>query len=241
MMGNPWFCFKQFTVYQKVNAMKVTTDACLFGSLFPEYYPSGGLNMLDIGTGTGLLALMLAQKNADAKITAVEINEDFAEEAARNISGSPFFRQIKLVKTNILDFVPGQPFHHIVCNPPFYENQLASPEKNRNLAHHASALGIRALVGWVKKWLHQSGTAMLLIPYYREQEIMQEITRQKMDVSMIIRVRQTPGHAFFRSILHFVHESGFDTPHEKTITIKDAQNDYTPEFTRLLAPFYLHL
>jgi tRNA1Val (adenine37-N6)-methyltransferase len=240
-MGNPWFRLKQFTVHQKVNAMKVTTDACLFGSLFPEYHPSAGLHMLDIGTGTGLLALMLAQKNVDAKITAVEINEDFAQEAESNFSRSPFSGQIKLVTTNILDFIPKQPFHHIVCNPPFYENQLASPEKSRNLAHHASALSMQALIGWIKKWLHTNGSASLLIPFYRETEIIRQISELNMYVSIIIRIRQTPMHNFFRSILHFTQENDYLSPHEQSITIKDAQNRYSPEFSLLLAPFYLHL
>jgi tRNA1Val (adenine37-N6)-methyltransferase len=240
-MGNTWFKFKQFTVHQQKNAMKVTTDACLFGSLFPHFQPSDGIKMLDIGTGTGLLSLMAAQKNPGAHITAVEINQDFAEEASGNFVQSPFSDRIGLVVSNILDYQPVEPFTFIFSNPPFFEKQLPSPKAEKNLVHHSSDLTIEALLFWIKKWLHPLGTASILIPYYREEEIIRQITGLNMKVSVIFRLKQTPAHPYFRSILRF---QKINTKEERIVidfNIKDAQNQYTKEFAHLLNPFYLNL
>lgn len=239
-MGNHWFQFKRFTIYQEKNAMKVSTDSCLFGALLPSYTPSCGLKMLDIGTGTGLLALMLAQKNPNAHIEAFEINRDFAQEAQLNFSNSPFSRQIRLFVTDVFDVLPTQTFHHIACNPPFYENQLPSPETGRNLAHHSSRFTLEKLFGWIKPRLHENGTGSILIPYYREKEAIAYLTTHNLAPSIIIRIQQTPKHPFFRSIIHFIHWQQNVTAVEQSITIKELNNEYSETFTRLLKPFYLH-
>jgi tRNA1Val (adenine37-N6)-methyltransferase len=239
-MGNQWFQFKQFKIYQEKNAMKVATDSCLFGALLPSYTPSNGLKMLDIGTGTGLLTLMMAQKNPNAQITALEINAEFAEEARTNFSNAPFSSQISLFVTDVFDFLPVEPFHHIVCNPPFYENQLNSPNSGKNLAHHSSQFNLENLLGWIKPMLHESGTGSILLPCYREKELMEYLTTHELVPTMIIRIQQTPKHDYFRSIIHFVHNYPNATLVEQTITIRNLNNEYSKIFTRLLKPFYLH-
>jgi tRNA1Val (adenine37-N6)-methyltransferase len=240
-MANSWFRFKQFTVHQQHSAMKVTTDACLFGALLSNFQPSEGIRMLDIGTGTGLLSLMAAQKNPGAHITAIEINKEAAEEAARNFAQSPFAANIQLEVANILDYYPSAPFHYIFSNPPFYEHQLKSADPGKNLAHHASALTMQELLKWIKQWLHPLGTASLLIPHYREEELSNRISQLDMEVPVVHRVRQTPEHPYFRSIICIEKKKQTLQQREVELTIKDSNNQYSEAFTHLLSPFYLKL
>ena len=238
-MANTWFQFKQFTVHQQYAAMKVTTDSCIFGSIQPHFQPSEGIRMLDIGAGTGLLSLMVAQNNPGATIIAVEIDGAAAAEAAVNIAASPFSRNIKLVERNILNFTPEEKYHHIFCNPPFYEKQLLSPNKGKNVAHHADDLTMAKLIPLIKKWLLPAGTASLLIPFYRENEGLELINAQNLHPLSIIRVKQTPAHNPFRSILMFSQKKQECSKNE--ITIRDMENQYTPDFICMLKPFYMNL
>jgi tRNA1Val (adenine37-N6)-methyltransferase len=238
-MANSWFQFKQFTIHQQHAAMKVTTDSCLFGALQPHFQPSDSIKMLDIGAGTGLVSLMVAQYNPGANITAVEIDTATAAEALENIARSPFSRNIKVVNKDIVNFLPDEKYHHIICNPPFYENQLSSPSKQKNIAHHAESLTMEILVPLIKKWLTPTGTASLLIPFYRENEVIQLGILEKLFNTTIIRFKQTPAHTPFRSILIFSQKKVEFCQAE--ITIRDKENQYTPEFKALLQPFYLNL
>jgi tRNA1Val (adenine37-N6)-methyltransferase len=238
-MANTWFQFKQFKVHQQYAAMKVTTDSCLFGAMQPHFQPSEGISMLDIGAGTGLLSLMVAQNNPGAAITAVEIDGVTASEAAENIAASPFNQHIKVIESDILNFTPEENYHHIFCNPPFYEKQLLSPNMGKNVAHHANGLTLEMLIPLIRKWLLPTGTASVLIPFYRENEVIQLSKAQNLNALSIIRVKQTPAHQPFRSILNF-------TPRKQAcitteLTIRAIDNEYTPDFIRLLEPFYLNL
>lgn len=238
-MANTWFQFKQFMVRQQYASMKVTTDSCLFGSIQPIFQPSEGISMLDIGAGTGLLSLMVAQNNPGATITAVEINGATAAEAAENIAASSFSRNITVVESNILNFTPNEKYHHIFCNPPFYENQLLSPSKGKNVAHHTDGLTLAMLIPLIEKWLLPTGTASLLIPFYRENEVLELINTNNLVPSSIIRVKQSPAHKPFRSILMFCQKE--QECYQTEIIIRNKENQYTPDFIRLLKPFYLNL
>src|SRR5690349_10557815 len=127
-MPNPYFRFKQFTVYHQHNAMKVTTDACLFGAWVAEQMHNEKdkvQSLLDIGTGTGLLSLMIAQKN-EVNIDAIEIDKASAEEANENIQNAPWKEHITIQHQDILEYHPGRLYDAIICNPPFYENEWTS-------------------------------------------------------------------------------------------------------------------
>ncbi len=239
-MGNSWFQFRQFTVHQKKAAMKVTTDGCLFGALQPPF-PEGGKGkiILDIGTGTGLLSLMTAQLNPFASITALEIEPGAAREAADNISGSPFKDCVQVVLQDVLVYKPAGRFHLIICNPPFHESQLSSPDKNRNMAHHSATLQLGQIFQLAVSWLDKDGVLSLLLPFYREEEARQLGIPQGLLCKKIIRVRQTQKHDFFRTVLFFGKEKAPFQMEE--ITIRLDNNTYSPEFKALLKPFYLNL
>jgi len=121
--------------------MKVTTDACLFGSLLPTSSRGGGIrNVLDIGTGTGLLSLMYAQKNHNARIDAIEIDEDAYQQAKENITASPWADRIEIFRGDAKEFNFPIQYDIIISNPPFYEKELMSDDAKKNIASHNEGL-----------------------------------------------------------------------------------------------------
>jgi tRNA1Val (adenine37-N6)-methyltransferase len=139
-MPNRFFAFKQFTILQDKCAMKVCTDAWLFGAILANYLQKQKLNSLaDIGTGTGLLSLMVAQKNK-CLIDAYEIDENAAFQAEHNFNRSPWHAQLRLIKANIKTLNINKSYDWIFCNPPFYENRLKRNNEHKNIAMHSQEL-----------------------------------------------------------------------------------------------------
>jgi tRNA1Val (adenine37-N6)-methyltransferase len=170
-MANTHFQFKQFIVHQDKAAMKVTTDSCLFGGWVAEELSAEkdeGKNILDIGTGTGLLSLMLAQKTS-GDIDALEIDKEAYEQAIANVSSSPWKERIRVMLQDASSFLSKKKYNTIISNPPFYENELKSPDSKRNIAHH-SGLSLNHLLSVVKENLEERGTFYLLLPYKRIEE-----------------------------------------------------------------------
>ncbi|MBA4166660.1 MAG: methyltransferase, partial [Chitinophagaceae bacterium] len=147
-MPNSYFRFRRFTVWQDRCAMKVCTDACLFGAwLANEVHDA--VHVLDIGTGTGLLSLMFAQ-NSSASVNALEIDKDASVQAAENFNSSPWAYRLKVIDKSVQDYTaafPGTSLYDLVfSNPPFYSNDLKSSDSRRNLAQHSEALSLEELV-----------------------------------------------------------------------------------------------
>ena len=167
MRRKEYFEFKQFTVHQCNAAMKVGTDGALLGSL-----AEGGKKILDIGTGTGLLSLMMAQRCPEAEITAIDIDENAIIDAKRNFAESPFAEQIQLIHTPFNDFVDNnlkanadfKPFDCIICNPPYFDESLESKDESRTRARHTSSLPFRELVGGAYELLADEGVFSVCIP-----------------------------------------------------------------------------
>ena len=158
-MANPYFQFKQFTIHHDRFAMKVTTDSCFFGAWVAEEIKKEKRkikNALDIGAGTGLLSLMIAQKNK-IEIDAVEIDKDASQQAKENIEASPWKNQIHIFNEDIVSFQPGKKYDCIISNPPFYENELASEKQKRNIAHHSEQLTISEVLRVIKNHLDEEG------------------------------------------------------------------------------------
>lgn len=161
MPRNSYFQFKQFTMQQDHCAMKVCTDACVFGAWAGTL---GAKRILDIGTGTGLLSLMAAQSNKDAHIDAVEIDPEAAEQARENVTGSPFAERIEVHQTPIQDFTPLHRYDSILINPPFFQSDLRSPDARINQAHHAESLTFSELLTAIARLLGVEGTWHVLLP-----------------------------------------------------------------------------
>ena len=160
-MSNNSFTFQKFTIHQDRCAMKVGTDGVLLGA-----WAHGGKRILDIGTGTGLVAIMMAQRFADAHVTAVEIDHNAALQACNNANCSPFASRIGIVETSIQNFeVYGtQLFDSIVSNPPFFTDSLKNPASQRATARHADTLPYRDLFTAVKRLLAEDGEFSAIIP-----------------------------------------------------------------------------
>ena len=154
------FHFKQFSIQQDACAMKVSLDACLFGALCQVEHAK---SVLDIGTGTGLLALMTAQRS-NAHIDAIELDEKAAQQAHENVEKSPFLSHINVLHKNILQFSASHKYDVIVCNPPFFSDHLKGPNQKRNLARHNDHLSFSQLSQCLSQNLHTDGRAWILLP-----------------------------------------------------------------------------
>lgn len=162
-MSQSVFHFQQFSIHQDRCGMKVTTDACIQGAWTP--ISSHVSRILDIGTGTGLLSLMLAQRTSeDVQIDAVEIDPDAADQANENISHSPWANRIKLIQGDIRNYVTTYTYDLIICNPPFFRNSLQAPHKGRNIARHDVHLSLEDLHAAICKLLSPNGFASIILP-----------------------------------------------------------------------------
>lgn len=240
-MANNYFSFKQFTVYQQNTAMKVCTDACLLGALVARKLftsPTEIESILDIGTGTGLLALMLAQETK-ASIDAVELNAAAAAQARQNVLQSPWANRIRIIEKDICDVNPSTPYDFIISNPPFFEQDLKSNDPAKNAAKHDSSLTLDVLVQQINRLLSKSGSAAVMIPYYRSNYFETLLLENNLQLHTKIMVQQTHKHSFFRSMLFFGKEK--QSTEQTTIFITDENRNYSSTFASLLKPFYLKL
>ena len=244
LMANSYFQFKQFTIHQDRCAMKVTTDACLFGAWVAEEVrsqESGVTSSLDIGTGTGLLALMLAQKNSETNILAIEIDKDAAAQAANNIDSSLWKDQVDILERDVKDFSFPEKFDLIISNPPFYEKELRSDIDRKNIAHHSENLTLKELLNIIKNNLNPDGNFFLLMPYKRNDEIKKLFNDLQVHISKMIFVRQSVKHDYFRIFIKGnLNTEEIETEFDE-ISIWNDKQQYTEEFVNLLKDYYLHL
>ena len=153
------FTFKQFHVEQDRTAMKVGTDGVLLGA-----WAEGGRTILDIGTGTGLVALMMAQRFEDAQVVGIDIDPDASEQARENVAASPFSSRISILHTSFQAFSTERKFDSIVSNPPYFEHSLKNPDAARASARHADSLPFADLFSGVSRLLADEGVFSAIVP-----------------------------------------------------------------------------
>ena len=234
--------------------MKVCTDACLFGAwVASDPQVMNAHKILDIGAGTGLLSLLIAQANNNATITAVEIEPDAANEATNNFKLSPWPDQLNLVHDDIRNFGnhANNLYDVIITNPPFYEGDLKSPDENKNTAAHSTALPWNLLIENVAKLLNDSGSFYVLVPTLRAYTMQKLCDTHGLQLVAEVLVHNTAKNLPIRAMQKFVKQQTGQIDTEKTndipqvkrtkIFIKDADNNYSPEFIALLKDYYLHL
>jgi len=206
-MANKYFQFKQFTIHQDNCAMKVCTDACLFGALVQPPDPlNGELAVLDIGTGTGLLSLMYAQRNTVAIIDAIEINPAAALQAQQNFDASNWKDRLNIINADAKAFSNQKKYDLIISNPPFFEDDLRSRNESKNAAKHDASLTLQELLTIVSERLTINGSFAVLLPHHRVNYFENEALLHGLHAYRKVLVRQTPGHELFRGIL--LQESG---------------------------------
>jgi len=152
------FQFKQFTIEQELCAMKVGTDGVLLGA-----WAKGGPRILDIGTGTGIIALMMAQRYPEAQVTAIDIDEGAVRQAEQNVSQSPFLGRISVLQQAVQEHL-GE-YESIVSNPPFFIDSLQAPDEQRNMARHTATLSYAELMKAAYRLLADNGEFSVVIPF----------------------------------------------------------------------------
>ena len=240
-MPNPYFQFKQFTVYHDRCAMKVTTDACLFGAWCAaesQRSTSIGQRFLDIGTGTGLLSLMVAQKNNGIQIDAIEIDKEAAMQATDNVKASPFAAAITVHHCDITNWEKGA-YDIIFSNPPFYEKEIPSTQQGKNVAHHGEGLRLESLFDIIQAKLTDTGLFYLLLPYKRRHDIDKQLQQTGLFLEKLVVVHPAVENAPFRLLLK--GGKRLTPTQNESLSIYDAVRAYTPEFVSLLKDYYLYL
>lgn len=240
-MKNSFFRFKQFTVQQDRCALKVGTDACLFGAWIAEKITALKLDcghLLDIGTGTGLLSLMLAQKTA-ALIDAVELDAAACSQAAANVAASAWKDRIRVVQADIKTFAAGKKYGLVISNPPFYENDLASPVLTNNKAKHGVTLSLPQLLRAATDHLCTTGHAAVLLPYHRMDNFVRLAGVAGLHPIAMLLTRHSAQHPLSRSCLLFGLTAGQEMISEQ-LSIRTG-DDYTERFRELLKDYYLYL
>ena len=202
-MANDYFRFQRFTVQQGRCAMKVGTDGTLLGA-----WARGGLSVLDIGTGTGLIALMMAQRFPEALVVGVDIDSCAVEQARENVAASPF-RNIDIIEADATTFTPSLNGHNsnafdaIVSNPPYFVDSLESPDGHRTMARHASSLSYRDLMLSVKRLLADDGEFSVVIPFDSKPRLESEAALAGFFKSRECAVKTTPHKQPRRYLLAF--------------------------------------
>jgi tRNA1Val (adenine37-N6)-methyltransferase len=223
--------------------MKVCTDACLFGAwATSDTAIQSAKNILDIGSGTGLLSLMLAQASS-AKITAIEIEAGAFKQTKANFELSPWKERLDVVHTSIQDYAADkkqQQYDCIITNPPFYEGDLNSPDNAKNLAAHSTALSWDDLAKSVDDLLEEQGTWFVLVPTLRAYTMQKIASNYGLYLSKECLMYNDAKHLPIRAMLKFVKQKDVSILRNKII-IKNEDQSYTTEFTNYLKDYYLHL
>jgi tRNA1Val (adenine37-N6)-methyltransferase len=234
-MSNPYFRFKQFTIQQDRSAMKVCTDSCILGA-WTTLRVSGVKRILDIGTGTGLLALMLAQKS-EALIDTIEWDPESYAQARENIEQSPWPDRIHLLEGDARRYAFPAAYDFIISNPPFFESDLRSPEQKKNKAKHDESLTLDELISVIKSCLHTEGTFSILLPFHRTAYFEMLAGKNGFFLQEKLTVHQTPKHNPFRSI-HLYGYKKSEHVISNEMTIKNEAGKYSSELAELLVDYY---
>ena len=221
--------------------MKVCTDACIQGAFTAQYLVDKNTTVpaiLDIGAGTGLLSLMLAQR-IPATITAVELDPAAAQQAMANFAASPWADRLSLTQTDVRKLEHEGPYDFIITNPPFYESALKSGHAQKDQAMHATNLSYQELIRAIDRQLAPSGQVSVLLPYAVFDTFRDLAEVAGFQLREVLYIRQSVNHGFFRTVGIFDRSKGNTTV--KELAIHDADRVYTDTFVSLLMPYYLYL
>ena len=234
------FKFKQFTINQDRCAMKVGTDGVLLGAWVP--IDNRPFSVLDIGAGTGLIALMLAQRSSAEQIDALEIDEEAYEQAVDNFENSPWGDRLFCYHAGLDEFMeePEDEYDLIVSNPPFYSEDYKSNDEQRDLARFQDALPFEDLVEAADLLLSENGVFAVIIPFSEEERFVALAKEFELYPIKITRVKGTPTAIIKRSLLAFSRNEGAKVIVDELI-IEVARHDYTEDYMKLTKEFYLKM
>lgn len=240
------FEFKQFTVNQDRCAMKIGTDSVLLGAW--TSLDSNPYSILDIGAGTGVLALMLAQRSGAELIDAIEIDDAAYEQCVENFENSPWGDRLFCYHAALDEFVDelsddevetDEKYELIISNPPFHADTYKSDNEQRDLARFVDAMPFRHLIESVSKLLSSQGTFAVVIPFSEEKEFIVLASKEHLFPNRILRVKGSPHSEIKRSLLQFSFEETSVNPQE--LIIETSRHQYTDEYITLTKDFYLKM
>ena len=227
------FHFKQFSILHQTEGLKVNTDGCLLGALSKFADPK---HCLDIGTGTGVIAMMLAQQYSNSKITALELNKVAYQQAKLNIQASVFKQQIDLFNADLTTYHSETLYDLIVCNPPYFSKHLQGPNANKNMALHSDTLPPNILIEKVYALLHPDGLFMVIYPIVEMEQFKKSAASMGLYPSYIYHIQNKPGKAY-RAIIGFGKTEV--EPIESTLVIMNSNGQRSEKFSEIMHVFYL--
>ncbi|HEX2934442.1 MAG TPA: methyltransferase [Bacteroidales bacterium] len=235
-MANEFFRFKQFTIHQELCAMKVGTDGVLLGSWVDISKASA---ILDIGTGTGLVAIMLAQRT-DAAIDAIDIDQGACIQATENIIHSPWKGKIAVHHSSLQLYADKaqKTYDLIVTNPPYFENSLKTPDEQRNFARHNDSLSITDILRGVDKLLSSQGRFVIILPYIEAQLLIVEAAMHHLYCNKKLVIKTLPTKKPSRITMEFNRTR--EKLVEDVLSIYDSESMYTEDYKNLTKDYYLN-
>ena len=234
------FQFKQFSVKQDKTAMKVGTDGVLLGAWAPINH--NPFSVLDIGAGTGIIALMLAQRTHAEQIDALEIDEDAYEQAVDNFENSPWGDRLFCFHAGLDEFIeePEDEYDLIVSNPPFYAEDYKTQNEQRDLARFQDAMPFEEIVEAADLLLSEHGILAIIIPFKEDENFITLAKESELYPTKITRVKGTPTSDIKRSLLAFSRNETLEIEIDELI-IEIGRHVYTPEYIELTKDFYLKM
>lgn len=235
VLPNNWFHFKQFTINQENCAMKIGTDSILLGAWANCYNKS---NILDIGTGTGVLALMLAQKE-NKNIFAIDIDKNAANLAKQNVNNSRWTSDIQVFHSSLQEFnLPVKKFNFIITNPPYFSKSLKSPQANRTTARHTYTLTHREIIDFYKNNLSEKGKSAIILPVVDGENFIKQSAEINLFCIRKCFVQPNQFKKPHRLLLEFSFEKQI-TQESEIIIENGVRHHYTDEYKKLTEEFYL--
>jgi tRNA1Val (adenine37-N6)-methyltransferase len=235
-MGNNWFQFQQFRVEQDRCAMKISTDAVLLGTLVQSNSPK---RILDIGTGTAVIALMMAQRFTQASITGVELDPEAASQARENCEQSPFSERLTVRQSRFQDYPLKEPYDLLVSNPPFFPDHLPASDTKRHQALHTSSLSFEELLRKSSQLLAPTGSFWVILPPRQMQDFFQCAKGNGLFPCARVLIRDNALKSVHREVVGFTFTEYLPSVRPMELLLKNEDGSFSEDYRNLISGFLL--
>ena len=232
------FQFKKFSIEQHLSPAKITTDATVFAASIQ--LSSEVKTALEVGTGTGVLSLMLAQRFVKIKIDAVEINPKAYEEADKNFKNSIWNERLNAIRADFSGFVAQNQYDLIFSNPPFFKDNLQSKKNHgKNTAYHTNQLSFEALAKGIDLNLAEDGEAHIMLPFYEMSLLETEMMKIGFQCKRSIKLRHQSQSKIIRLFNVFERGNIHRKKETQKIVLRDEKNNFHPDYIKLMKEFLI--